>query len=107
MPSSVIHGMLYRPHTRTLDIVFRGNRGAYRYFGVEPDEWRDFKRSPSKGTFLNTTFKAREHRYERIENLRQALSVPVAAAAAPGGQPRDLPDANLWGFYENGFEYGG
>lgn len=98
MPSSVIHGMIYSPKRRTLDIVFRDARGTYRYYDVSSDEWLAFKRSPSKGTYLNATFKGKHPHYERFEGAPTQF---VGSLAASVMQPaRDLPDANIWGFYE-------
>jgi hypothetical protein len=65
MPSSVILAMRYQPDERELVIVFRG-RGAYRYFDVAMEEWREFLEAGSKGTYLNEVFKPREHRYEKL-----------------------------------------
>ena len=99
MPSRVIHGMLYSPEQRTLDIVFRDDHGTYRYYDVLPDEWRAFKRASSKGTYLNAVFKARHPRYERFESVPTQF---VGALAASVMRPlRDLPDENVWGFFEN------
>ena len=100
MPSSVIHGMLYSPPQRTLDIVFRDDRGTYRYHDVTPEEWRAFKRAPSKGTYLNATFKARHPRYERFGNAPNQFLGTLAASVAQPNTPRDLPDPNVWGFFE-------
>ncbi|HLI77648.1 MAG TPA: KTSC domain-containing protein [Acidobacteriaceae bacterium] len=99
MPSRVIHGMVYWPERRYLDIVFRGTRGTYRYFDVSAEEWRRFKRAPSKGTYLNASFKDRHPHYERVK----AIPTEFAALFASGDEsgPRDLPDENVWGFYEN------
>lgn len=100
MPSSVIYGMRYEPRGRTLDIVFRGGRGTYRYFGVPLNVWRAFVRAPSKGTYLNTVFKEKEFGYEKLEGW---VGVPKLAAAADEGSGlrfRDVPDANVWGFYD-------
>ncbi len=102
MPSTVIHGMLYSPERRTLDIVFRDDRGTYRYFDVTPEQWRAFKRAPSKGTHLNATFKAIHPRFSRFGDLpTQFVGSLAASVALPLREtPRDLPDANVWGFYE-------
>ena len=99
VPSSVIHGMLYSPEQRTLDIVFRDARGTYRYFDVSAEAWLAFRRAPSKGTYLNAVFKARHPRYERFADLQTQFAGALAASVlhAP---PRDLPDENVWGFYE-------
>ncbi len=90
--------MLYTPDARTLDIVFRHGKGTYRYFDVSAAEWRAFKRAPSKGTYLNAVFKARHPRFEQLTVVGPAV---VWRMAAGGGTPRDLPDENVWGFYEN------
>lgn len=101
MPSSVIHGMLYSPERRTLDIVFRDDRGTYRYYDVRPEEWRAFKRAPSKGTYLNATFKALHPRYERFGDVPTQFTGSLAASVMQGKPaPRDVPDENVWGFYE-------
>lgn len=68
MPSSVIAAMHYDDATRSLTIVYRGRRGTYRYFGVSPQEYAEFRSAPSKGTYLNKIFKARQHPYQRIES---------------------------------------
>ena len=95
MPSSVIHGMLYSPTQQTLDIVFRGARGTYRYFAVSAAEWEAFRRAPSKGTYLNHVFKAKHERFERLQAGPRLVTGTLLAS-----EPRDLPDANVWGFYE-------
>ena len=98
MPSNVIYGMRYEPRGRTLDVVFRATGETYRYFDVPREVWQAFVRSPSKGTFLNTTFKDGGYGYRKVEGIA------MAAAAAPGepaeGTFRDVPDHNVWGFYE-------
>jgi hypothetical protein len=99
VPSSVIHGMLYSPERQTLDIVFRDARGTYRYYGVLQEEWQAFKRAPSKGTYLNTIFKAKHPRFERFRDIRTEFAGSLAASLM--GTPRDVPDANVWGFYED------
>ena len=65
MPSSVFVVMVYDPEGQVLEIVYRGNRGSYRYFGVPMEEWTAFRASPSKGTYLNEVFKPKEYRYEK------------------------------------------
>lgn len=97
MPSSVIHGMLYHPGERTLDIVFRDARGTYRYFDVQAAEWVEFKRAPSKGTYLNTVLKP-GHRCTRLGSApTQFVASLTASVALP---LRDVPDANVWGFFD-------
>ncbi|MCU1324543.1 MAG: imidazoleglycerol-phosphate synthase [Acidobacteriaceae bacterium] len=66
MPSTVIAAMHYDPESKTLTIVYRGHRGTYRYFEVTPEDYAAFRAAPSKGTYLNTTFKAHGYRYERV-----------------------------------------
>ncbi len=66
MPSSVIAAMHYNDETRILTIVYRGKRGVYRYFDVPPDEFAAFRAAPSKGVYLNETFKDKNYRYERV-----------------------------------------
>jgi hypothetical protein len=66
MPSSVIAGMYYNAAERTLTILYRGDRGIYRYKGVSPEEYAEFRAAPSKGTYLNQTFKTRQHPFERL-----------------------------------------
>jgi hypothetical protein len=58
MPSSVIATMSYNDEARTLTIVYRGNRGVYRYFDVPPEEFAAFRAAPSKGIYLNEIIKA-------------------------------------------------
>ena len=66
MPSSVIRSMRYNPAERTLYIEFRDGRGVYRYFDVPAAEWKAFRAAPSKGTYLNQTFKEAGYGYEKI-----------------------------------------
>lgn len=66
VPSSVIAAMQYDADGRTLMIVYRGNRGRYRYFDVPPEEWKAFRAAKSKGTYLNGIFKERGYRYEKV-----------------------------------------
>lgn len=99
MPSSVIYGMLYSPPRKTLDIIFREDGVTYRYYDVSPDEWLAFKRAPSKGTYLNATFKSRHPRYEKLERGTPTFATSLAASVASAAG--DIPDENVWGFYEN------
>jgi KTSC domain len=67
MPSTVIAALSYDAETRTLTIVYRGDRGTYRYFDVPEEEYAAFSTAPSKGTYLNQTFKLHNYRYERTK----------------------------------------
>jgi hypothetical protein len=96
MPSSVIHGMLYSPERRSLDIIFCDERGTCRYFAVGPEEWGEFKRAPSKGAFLNSSFKTRHPRFERLTSQPAELLASLAASVLSA--PNDMPDENVWGF---------
>ena len=69
MPSSVIAAMSYNDETRTLTIVYRGKRGVYRYFEVPPEEFAAFRSAPSKGVYLNETFKPKQYRYEKRHDI--------------------------------------
>lgn len=90
--------MLYSPERRTLDIVFRGTGGSYRYLEVSPEEWQAFRRASSKGTYLNQVFKALHPRY--VHSGGGSAGFVALLAANMQRTPRDLPDANVWGFYE-------
>ena len=46
MPSTVIAALNYDAETRTLTIVYRGNRGTYRYFDVPEEEYIAFRTAP-------------------------------------------------------------
>ena len=92
--------MRYERRARTLDVVFRSSGEVYRYFGVPLSVWRAILRAPSKGTYLNTVFKEKGYGYEKVEGW-----ISMVAAAGPREPPgnariRDLPDENIWGFYE-------
>ncbi len=65
MPSNVIAWMVYDPATQVLEMEYHG-RGVYRYFDVPREEWDEFVRASSKGTYLNTVFKAREYGYKKV-----------------------------------------
>ena len=66
MPSSVIAAMHYDAGACVLTVIYREKRGKYRYFDVPPSEWEAFRAAPSKGTYLNTVFKEKQYRFERI-----------------------------------------
>jgi hypothetical protein len=68
MPSSVIAAMSYNDEAQVLTIVYRGNRGVYRYFNVPPEEFAAFRGAPSKGVYLNEIFKSKNYQYERVTN---------------------------------------
>jgi hypothetical protein len=68
MPSSVIAAMTYNSDQRSLTIVYRGHRGTYCYYNVSPEEYEEFRSAPSKGAYLNHTFKARQHPFERVHS---------------------------------------
>lgn len=68
MPSSVISAMYYDASRQILTIVYRARRGVYRYYDVTPEEYEEFRHAPSKGTYLNTVFKARQHAYEQVSS---------------------------------------
>ena len=83
MPSSVISSMHYDAARRTLTIVYRAKRGVYRYYDISPDEYAEFSAASSKGTYLNQTFKARHHPYERLSSSHQ---LHLVGKAWPGEQ---------------------
>jgi hypothetical protein len=58
--------MHYDETALTLEIVYRGGRGRYRYFGVPAWEWTAFQAAESKGTYLNEVFKTHGYRYEKL-----------------------------------------
>ena len=66
MPSSVIAAMHYDDRAHTLTLIYRGKGGTYRYYEVTLEEYAEFLSAPSKGTYLNQIFKARQHPYERV-----------------------------------------
>jgi KTSC domain len=65
--SDVIASMGYDPIWKVLQIEFRQSREVYDYFEVPPAEYSAFRSAESKGTYLNTVFKARNYRFERVE----------------------------------------
>ena len=65
MPSSVILRMCYEPRRQELLIEFRSSAEIYRYFDVSAAEWQEFLEAESKGTYLNSVFKQKEHPYEK------------------------------------------
>jgi hypothetical protein len=77
MPSSVLLRMRYQPVAQVLEVVFRGGRGAYRYFDVPMEEWVAFRTSGSKGTYLNEVFKTKNYRYEELAGGWASCSLVV------------------------------
>jgi KTSC domain len=86
MPSSVILGMRYVPGTRMLVIVYRGGRGAYRYFDVPMEEWLAFRTSGSKGTYLNEVFKAKNYQYEKVAGIQGSRPLVVQDEQRDGNE---------------------
>ena len=64
--STSIASIGYDAETRVLEIEFKDSGEVYRYSDVPPAEYEAFLQAPSKGSYLNQTFKTREYRYERI-----------------------------------------
>ena len=58
--------MGYDPAWRVLEVEFKDTGEVYVYFSVPADEYEAFKQAPSKGTYLNQTFKKKGYRYERV-----------------------------------------
>ena len=65
--SSVVAAMRYNAQTRVVTLIFRGDRGLYRYYDVPPEMWEAFQAAPSKGTFLNQVFKEQGYQFEKVE----------------------------------------
>lgn len=82
MPSSVIQIMFFDPHAGVVDVVYRHARGTYRYWDVTRAEWEAFRSAPSKGTYLNETFKHKHPRYARL--------------AKGEGMSRTVPEVEFW-----------
>jgi hypothetical protein len=89
MPSSVILAMRYEPVREELVIVFRGRGVAYRYFNVPMEEWVAFLGAESKGTHLNRVFKAKEHPYERTDEVIRS------SKESPGEQRWDWGEVEI------------
>ena len=94
MPSSVIATMHYDAAKRALTIVYRGKRGVYRYYDVSPQEYDEFRAAPSKGTYLNQTFKAREHRFERLQSSQVIHLVDKSDQSETAGNGKDNRRSN-------------
>ena len=57
--SSNVEAIGYDAETRELHVRFVKSGETYVYYGVEEWVFEDFKRSDSKGTFLNTVIKVK------------------------------------------------
>jgi hypothetical protein len=69
--SKSIASIGYAPRQGELDVEFRENGMVYRYSGVAKWEHVEFMAAPSKGTYLNQVFKARNHTYRVIRSRRR------------------------------------
>jgi hypothetical protein len=94
MPSSVIATMNYDTDKRALTIVFRGKRGVYRYYDVSPEEFAEFCAASSKGTYLNQTFKARQHPFERLHSSQVIHLVDKSDDSETAGNGKDNRRSN-------------
>ncbi len=56
MPSSVVNYITYNDDERVLQVVFQSGM-IYHYYEVPPEVVMDFKKSGSKGIFLNKVIK--------------------------------------------------
>ena len=65
--SDVIASIGYDPVWKVLEIEFRQTRDIYDYFDVPPAEHTAFLAAESKGAYLNTIFKSRNYRFERVQ----------------------------------------
>jgi len=61
----------YQPRQAILEIEFRPSGDIYRYFGVSAAEYAEFLAAESKGTYLNTVFKSKGHRYKIVKTTRR------------------------------------
>jgi hypothetical protein len=64
--STSIASLGYEAEKRVLEVEFRDSGEVYRYFEVPVAEFEAFLAAPSKGSYLNQTFKKREYRYVRV-----------------------------------------
>lgn len=94
MPSSVISAMSYDKLKSALTIVFRGKHGVYRYYNVSPEEYAEFCAAPSKGTYLNQTFKARQHPFERLHTSQVIHLVDKSSSSETAGNGKDNRRSN-------------
>ena len=62
--SETIASIGYDHAFRVLEIEFRETSEGYLYFDVPLAEYEAFMNAPSKGSYLNRTFKPRGYRYE-------------------------------------------
>lgn len=59
--SSVIRRIGYDPQSRELGIDFLETGDVYIYSEVQPEEYEEFMEAESKGKYLNTVFKQKNH----------------------------------------------
>jgi hypothetical protein len=76
--SDVIVSMGYDPVWRVLEIEFSATREIYDYFEVPAEEYAAFCAAESKGTYLNTTFKARGYRFVRKNKRPTCFDLRIA-----------------------------
>jgi len=65
--SRVIASVGYDPAWRVLELEFLETGEIYDYFEVPPEIYAAFRSAASKGSYLNTTFKAYGYRYVRVK----------------------------------------
>ncbi len=64
--SETIASIGYDCAFKVLELEFRETGEVYLYFDVPLAEHEAFLSAPSKGTYLNRTFKPRGYRYESV-----------------------------------------
>lgn len=69
--STTIRSIGYDPRRCELDVEFRDSGEVYRYLDVPADEHAEFMAAESKGTYLNTVFKLKGHRYFIVKPKRR------------------------------------
>jgi hypothetical protein len=65
--SEVIASIGYDATWHVVEIEYRETKEIYAYFDVTAEEFTAFRNAESKGTYLNTIFKARGYRYKRVK----------------------------------------
>ncbi|TLX59082.1 KTSC domain-containing protein [Stutzerimonas nosocomialis] len=64
--SESLRSVGYDPDSRILEVEFQGD-GLYRYEDVPPEVVLELLEAESMGTYFNQVFKARGHRYRRLD----------------------------------------
>ena len=79
MRPPLIAGSYYNASDGALTITYRDDEGAFRYFGVTPEEYAEFREAPSQDAYVNYVLRDDHHPWVHLEASQTIHLVPRPA----------------------------